>query len=72
MATQVVGVLTGKALASYVALGSEDISDYTKVKAAILHYDVNDEIHRQRVHSDKKSAEESYKSFICWTVDNFD
>lgn len=35
--TQLAGILTGKALAAYVALSSEDAGDYTRVKAAIPH-----------------------------------
>ena len=46
----------GKALAAYVALGSEEASNYRSVKAAILHqYDVNDEVRQQRFCSDKKN-----------------
>ena len=72
-ATQLAEILTGKALAAYVALGSEGAGHYTRVKAAILHrYEVNDETRRYRFHSDKKDPEESYRSFVCRIVDSFD
>ena len=56
-----------------MALGSKDAGHYTRVKAGILHrYEVNVETRRHRFRSDKKDPEESYRSFVYRTVDNFD
>lgn len=73
-ATQLAGLLTGKAMAAYAAVGTEDAADYEKVKTAILHvrYEVNEETHRQRFRQDRKKPEESYRAWICRTADNFD
>ena len=77
-ASQLAGLLTGKAMAAYASLGSEDAAKYTEVKKAILHrYDVNDESHRQRFCQDRKRPEESYRNwgdrlrnhFRRWTKD---
>ena len=47
-ATQLAGLLTGKAMAAYASLNSESAASYGDVKRAILHrYDVNDEAHRR-------------------------
>ena len=72
-ATQLAGLLTGKAMAAYAAVGTDDAADYEKVKTAVLHrYEVNEETHRQRFQQDKKKPEESYRAWICRTADNFD
>ena len=77
-ATQLGGLLMGKAMAAYASLGSEDAAKYTEVKKAILHrYDVNDELHRRRFCQDTKRAEESFHNwgdrlrdhFRWWTKD---
>ena len=77
-ATQLAGLLTGKAMAAYASLGSEEAVKYTEVKKAILHrYDVNDESHRRRFRQDRKRPEESYRNwgdrlrdhFRRWTKD---
>ena len=40
--------MTGKALAAYAAMTSDEAQDYGKVKEVVLHqYDVNEEMHRQ-------------------------
>ena len=54
-ATQLAGLLTGKAMAAYAALSSEDANDYSKVKEAILRqYDVNEESRRRKFRKDRK------------------
>jgi len=72
-ATQLAGLLTGKAMAAYTALRAAEAGDYTVVKKAILHrYDVNEETHRLRFRKDKKKREESYREWICRITDHFD
>ena len=72
-AMQLAGLLTGKALAAYAAGGSEESTDYEKVKTAILHrYEVNDETRRQRFRQGMKRPEESYRAWVCRTTDYFD
>ena len=45
-ATQLAGLLTGKAMVANASLNSESAACYRDVKKAILHrYDVNDEVH---------------------------
>ena len=77
-ATQLAGLLTGKAMAAYTSLGSDDAAKYVEVKKAVLHrYDVNDESHRRRFRQDRKRPEESYRNwgdrlrdhFRRWTKD---
>ena len=63
-ATQLAGLLTGKAMAAYASLNSESAASYGDVKRAILHhYDVNDEAPWCRFRSDRKKPEESYKNW---------
>ena len=59
-ATQVAGLLTGKAMAAYAALTPGDAVTYEKVKEAILRrYEINEETYRQRFRQDRKKGEES-------------
>ena len=59
-ATQVAGLLTGKALAAYAVLTPEGCI-YKKVKEAILRrYDINEETYRQQFRQDRKKGKESY------------
>ena len=58
-ATQLVGHLTGRALAAYVGLNAVSTARYEEVKKAILHrYDVNEETHCRRFRTNRKSPEE--------------
>ena len=71
-ATQLAGLLTGKAMAAYASLNSESAVSYKDVKKAILHrYDVNEEAHRRRFRSDRKKPEESYKNWGDRLFDHF-
>ena len=59
-ATQVAGLLTGKAMAAYAALTPEDEVVYEKVKEAILRrYEISKETYRQCFRQDCKKGEES-------------
>lgn len=72
-AVQLAGLLSGRALAAYAALGGVEAADYEKVKSAVLHrYEVNEETHRLRFRQEKKTPEESYCAWICRTTDHFD
>ena len=56
-ATQVAGLLSGKALAAYAALTPEDAAVYDTVKGAILRrYEINEETYRQRFRMDRKKG----------------
>ena len=71
-ATQLAGLLTGKAMAAYASLGSEDAVEYSEVKKVILHrYDVNDESHCQRFHQGRKRPEESHRNWGDRLRDHF-
>ena len=57
-ATQLAGLLTGKALAAYAGLNGESAASCTEVKKAIFHRcDVSEETHRRRFRTDRKSPE---------------
>ena len=72
-ATQLAGLLTGKAMAAYTSLLASEAGDYKVVKKAILHrYYVNEETHRLRFCRDKKKREESYREWICRLTDHFE
>ena len=72
-ATQLAGLLTGKAMAAYTALLPEEAGKYETLKKTILHrYDVNEETHRVRFRKDPKKKEESYREWICRITDHFD
>lgn len=72
-ATQLAGLLTGKALAAYTALSGSDTTNYKTVKTAILHrYEVNEETRRQKFRQDRKGPEESYYAWVCRVADLFD
>ena len=72
-ATQLAGLLTGKAMAAYTALFPEEAGKYETLKKTILHrYDVNEETHRVRFRKDPKKKEESYREWICRITDHFD
>ena len=48
-ATQLAGLLTGKAMAAYASMDQEEAESYAKVKQTILQrYEVNKETHRQQ------------------------
>ena len=52
--------LAGKAQRAYAAMGTEDASDYDKLKKAILRrYDINEESYRQRFRSATKKRDET-------------
>ena len=71
-ATQLAGLLTGKAMAAHASLNSESAVSYKDVKKAILHrYDVNEEAHRRRFRSDRKKPEESFKNWGDRLFDHF-
>ena len=69
-ATQVAGLLSGKAMAAYAALTPEDAIQYEKVKEAILRrYEINEETYRQRFRQDRKKGEESYRELLTgWEI----
>ena len=63
-ATQIAGLLSGKAMAEYAALTPEDSTDYDEVKEAILRrYEINEETYHQRFRQDRKKGEESYREY---------
>ena len=71
-ATQVAGLLTGKAMAAYAALTPGDAVTYEKVKEAILRrYEINEETYRQRFRQDRKKGEESYREYADRLGDHF-
>ena len=71
-ATQVAGLLSGKALAAYAALTPEDAAVYDTVKGAILRrYEINEETYRQRFRMDRKKGEESYREYADRLGDHF-
>ena len=54
---QLAGLLTGKAMATFACLSTEESGDYEKVKAAILQrYEVNEETHGRRFQNDRKKG----------------
>ena len=56
-AKQLAGLLTGKAMADFASLSTEESLDYEKVKAAILQrYEVNEKTHRRRFRNDRKKG----------------
>ena len=70
-ATQVAGLLTGKAMAAYAALTPEDAVVYEKVKEAILRrYEIN-ETYRQRFRQDHKKGKELYREYADRLSDHF-
>ena len=72
-ATQLAGLSTGKALAAYVSLGRGEVANYGEVQKTILHrYEVNEEIHRQQFRQEQKIPAESYRAWVCRTLDHFD
>ena len=71
-ATQVAGLLTGKAMAAYAALAPGVAVAYDKVKEAILRrYEINEETYRQRFRQDRKKGEESYREYADRLGDHF-
>ena len=71
-ATQVAGLLSGKAMAAYAALTQDDAIVYDKVKEAILRrYEINEETYRQRFRQDRKRGEESYREYADRLGDHF-
>ena len=71
--TQLVGLLTGKALAMYVGLNGESAASYAEVKKAIFHrYNVSEETHRRRFRTDRKSPKESFQNWGDHLRDHFD
>ena len=71
-ATQVAGLLSGKALAAYAALTPEDAVVYDTVKGAILRrYEINEETYRQWFRTDRKKGEESYREYVDRLGDHF-
>ena len=71
-ATQVAGLLSGKALAAYAALTPEDAAVYDTVKGAILRrYEINEETYCQRFRIDRKKGEESYREYADRLGDHF-
>ena len=72
-ATQLAGLLTGKAMAAYAALDATSAGDYDEVKKAILRrYDVNEETHRIRFRQDRKKPDEPFREWIQREADHFD
>ena len=71
-ATQVAGLLTGKAMAAYAILTPGDAVAYDKVKEAILRrYEINKETYCQRFRQDRKKGEESYQEYADHLGDHF-
>ena len=71
-ATQLAGLLTGKAMAAFASMPSKEASSYEEVKKAVLaRYDVSDETHRLRFRQDRKQAGESYKNWSDCLRDHF-
>ncbi|XP_065889411.1 uncharacterized protein [Dysidea avara] len=71
-ATQLAGLLTGKAMAAYAALSTEDALDYDRVKEAVLQrYDINEESYRLRFRQDYKKGDESYHEWADRLRDHF-
>ena len=71
-ATQLAGLLTGKAMAAYAALTPEDTLLYDKVKEGILRrYEISEETYRQRFRQDRKKGEESYREYADRLRDHF-
>ena len=63
-ATQLAGLLTGKAMAAYASMDQEEAESYAKVKRAILQrYEVNEETHRQRFRQDRRRKDETYREW---------
>ena len=61
-ATQLAGLLTGKAMAAYASMDQEEAESYAKVKQAILkRYEVNEETHRQQFCQDQHRKDETYR-----------
>lgn len=61
-ATQLAGLLTGKALAAYAGLSWEKAASYDEVKAAVLHrFDMNEDTYWRRFHADHKKTKKSYQ-----------
>ena len=72
-ATQLAGLLTGKAMAAYAALEVESTGSYDMVKQAVLRRcDVNEETHRLRFRQDKKRDDEPMREWIQREADHFD
>jgi len=72
-ATQLAGLLTGKALAAYAGLNGESAASYAEVKKAIFHhYDVSEETHFRRFRTNRKSPEESFQNWGDRLRDHFD
>ena len=65
---QLAGLLTGKVMAVYTSLNTEDCLDYEKVKKA----GVNCEIHHQRFRREQTKYDKSYQEWICHVTDHFD
>jgi hypothetical protein len=71
-AIQLAALLTGKARAAYIALSVEDANSFDAVKAAILkRYDINEESHRRKFHSDRKREGESHREYMTRLRDRF-
>ena len=71
-ATQLAGLLMGKAMAAFASMPSKEASSYEEIKKAVLaRYDVSDETHRLRFRQDRKQAGESYKNWSDRLRDHF-
>ena len=71
-ATQLAGLLSGKALAAYAALTPGDAALYDKVREAILRrYEINKETYHQRFRLDRKRGDESYREYAGRLRDHF-
>ena len=77
-ATQLAGLLTGKAMAAFASMKPEEAGSYAEVKRAILQrYEVNEDTHRLRFRKDRCGAEETYREwshrlqehFVRWRKD---
>ena len=72
-ATQLAGLLTGRALAAYTRLNIVSAARYEEVKKAVLHcYDINEETHHRHFQTDWKSPEESFQNWGDRLRDHFD
>ena len=71
-ATQLAGLLTGKAMAAYAALPVTEANNYQKVREAILRrFDVNEESRRRKFRNDRKRSGETHRELMTRLQENF-
>ena len=71
-ATQLAGLLTGRAMAAYAALPAEEAEDFKKVREAILRrYDINEESRRRKFRGDRKKNGETHRELMTRLKENY-